>query len=160
MQYWSLVQNLRHECTVVLEQWLVVTLTGDQALLRLALFAAGFLPEILLDLVRQILKIRRVTIQLPRQAGNDLLGRHHLAGVAGRSRIATALVGWWPILSRIMAAPDRLDNSLDASLIYLFRRSLDDPAKATHYLDAADKVLVDIAGKRPLTSARSAARRG
>jgi hypothetical protein len=129
-------------------------------LLRLALFAAGFLPEIVLDLVRQILKIRRVTIQLPRQAGNDLLGRHHLARVAGRNRIATALVGWWPILSRIMAAPDRLDNSLDAlsNLIYLFRRSLDDPAKATHYLDAADKVLVDIAAKRPLTPARSAAR--
>jgi hypothetical protein len=52
-----------------------------------------------------------------------------------------------------MAAPDQLDYSLEAlsNLVYLIRRSLDNPAKATHYLDFAEKVLADIAANRPPT---------
>jgi hypothetical protein len=48
-----------------------------------------------------------------------------------------------------MPAPDQLDNPLEAlsNLLYLLRRSLDDPDKATTYLDLADKVLIDIAAK-------------
>jgi hypothetical protein len=46
-----------------------------------------------------------------------------------------------------MAAPDQLDNSLEAlsNLLYLIRHSLDDSAKAATYLDVADRVLIDIA---------------
>jgi hypothetical protein len=43
-----------------------------------------------------------------------------------------------------------LDNSLEtlSSLLYLIRRSLEDPAKAKTYLDIVDKVLIDIAANR------------
>jgi hypothetical protein len=60
-----------------------------------------------------------------------------------------------------MGAPDQLDNSLEAlsNLFYLLRRSLDDPAKATRYLDLADKVLIDIAANRPDHSAKCLAAR-
>jgi hypothetical protein len=46
-----------------------------------------------------------------------------------------------------MAPPHQLDNSLEAlsNLLYLIRRSLDDPTKAATYLDISDKVLIDIA---------------
>jgi hypothetical protein len=39
-----------------------------------------------------------------------------------------------------MEALHQLDNSLEAlsNLLYLIRRSLDDPAKATTYLDIAE----------------------
>jgi hypothetical protein len=51
-----------------------------------------------------------------------------------------------------------LDNLLEAlsNLLYLIRRSLDDPAKAKAYLDMADKVLIDMAANRPPTSAGDA----
>jgi hypothetical protein len=42
------------------------------------------------------------------------------------------------------------NNSLKAlsNLLYLLRRSLDEPARAEAYLDVADKVLTDIAANR------------
>jgi hypothetical protein len=44
----------------------------------------------------------------------------------------------------------QLDNSLEtlSNVLYLLRRSPDDPAKAATYLDFADKVLIDIAAKQ------------
>jgi hypothetical protein len=44
-------------------------------------------------------------------------------------------------------APQPIDDSPEvlSNLLYLIRRSLDDPAKATTYRDFADKVLIDIA---------------
>jgi hypothetical protein len=47
-------------------------------------------------------------------------------------------------------APKPIDNPLEAlsNLLYLVRRSLDDPARAKAYLDVADKVLADIAAAR------------
>jgi hypothetical protein len=51
-----------------------------------------------------------------------------------------------------MATSHELDSSLEglSNLLYLIRRSLDDPAKATRYLDLADQLLVDIAASRRL----------
>jgi hypothetical protein len=50
--------------------------------------------------------------------------------------------------------PQPVDNSLEAlsHLLDQIRLPLDDPAKATSYLDFTDKVLIDIAANRPLTS--------
>jgi hypothetical protein len=47
-------------------------------------------------------------------------------------------------------APQPIDNSLEAltNLLYLIRRTLDDPARAEAYLEVADKVLADIAASR------------
>jgi hypothetical protein len=49
--------------------------------------------------------------------------------------------------------PKPIDNSLEAlsNLLYLLRRSLDDPARAKAYLDVADQVLIDIADNRRIT---------
>jgi hypothetical protein len=57
-------------------------------------------------------------------------------------------------------APQRIGNSLEAlgNLLYLIRRSLDDPARAEAYLDVADKVLNDIAERRAAQSSRDPAR--
>jgi hypothetical protein len=54
---------------------------------------------------------------------------------------------------RYPTAPQPIDNSLEAlsHLLYLIRLSLDDPAKATSYLDFADQVLIDIAANRSPT---------
>jgi hypothetical protein len=51
-----------------------------------------------------------------------------------------------------MATSHQFDSSLEAlsNILYLLRRSLDDPAKATKYLDLADQLLVDIAASRRL----------
>jgi hypothetical protein len=48
------------------------------------------------------------------------------------------------------APPEQLDNLLEAlsNLLYLLRRSLDDPARAEAYLDVADNVLAELAAKR------------
>jgi hypothetical protein len=53
-------------------------------------------------------------------------------------------------------APEPIDNSLEAltNLLYLIRRSLDDPARAGTYLDLADQVLIDIAASRRIHSTR------
>jgi hypothetical protein len=47
-------------------------------------------------------------------------------------------------------AVHQLDNSLEAlrNLLYLIRRTLDDPARAEAYLDVADNVLAELAAKR------------
>jgi hypothetical protein len=49
-----------------------------------------------------------------------------------------------------MATSHQLDNSLEVltNLLYLIRLTLDDPAKATKYLDLADQMLIDIAARR------------
>jgi hypothetical protein len=56
-----------------------------------------------------------------------------------------------------MPAPDQLDNALEAlsNLLYLIWHSLDDPAKATTYLDIADRVLIDITAKHSFHRAGS-----
>jgi hypothetical protein len=53
---------------------------------------------------------------------------------------------------RIMATSHQFDSSLEAlsNILYLLRRSLDNPAKVTKYLDFADQLLVDIAASRRL----------
>jgi phosphoglycerate-specific signal transduction histidine kinase len=73
------------------------------------------------------------------------------SGMLARNGIATAAASH-AVLSRTMAVAHQLDNSLEAlsNLLYLLRRSLDDPAKATTYLDLADRVLIDIAAKHSL----------
>jgi hypothetical protein len=55
-------------------------------------------------------------------------------------------------------AAQQFDNSLEAlgNLLYLLRRSLDDPARATHYLDLADQVFINIVENRPDHPASSA----
>jgi hypothetical protein len=52
-----------------------------------------------------------------------------------------------------MSTSHQLDTSLEAltNLLYLIRRTLDDPARAEAYLDVADKVLLEIAASRPPT---------
>jgi hypothetical protein len=54
------------------------------------------------------------------------------------------------VLSMTMAAANQLDTSPEAfsNLLYLIRRTLDDPAMAEAYLDVVDKVLADIAANR------------
>jgi hypothetical protein len=83
------------------------------------------------------------------QACKTCLFGTYLARAAG-AKWQSNRIGSRPVLSRIMGAPDQLDNSLEAlsNLLYLIRRSLDDPAKAKTYLDIADKVLIDIAAKQ------------
>jgi hypothetical protein len=46
-----------------------------------------------------------------------------------------------------MARSHQLDTSLEVltNLVYLIRLTLDDPTKATKYLDLADQMLIDIA---------------
>jgi hypothetical protein len=65
----------------------------------------------------------------------ESLARYGVAVRPGRRRKPTG--PWYRCRSK---SPEILGN-----LLYLIRRSLDDPAKATLYLDLADKVLVDIA---------------
>jgi hypothetical protein len=78
------------------------------------------------------------------------LGLRHLARVAVRNGISNR-VGRGPILQKHADRP-----SLEAlgNLLYLIRRSLDDPAKAKAYLDVANKVLADIAANQPPTHTR------
>jgi hypothetical protein len=47
-------------------------------------------------------------------------------------------------------APEPIDNSLEAltNLLYLIRRTLNDPARAEVYLDIVDKVLAELAANR------------
>jgi hypothetical protein len=63
--------------------------------------------------------------------------------------IATAAAGS-AVPLRTMA--HQFDSSLEAltNILYLVRRSLNDPGKATKYLDLADQLLVDIAASRRL----------
>jgi hypothetical protein len=48
------------------------------------------------------------------------------------------------VLSMTMAAANQRDTSPEAfsNLLYLIRRSVDDPARAKAYLDVADQVLI------------------
>jgi hypothetical protein len=62
-------------------------------------------------------------------------------------------MAWQPLrqeTSYRRMAPEPIDNSLEAltNLLYLIRRTLNDPARAEAYLDVVDKVLADIAGAR------------
>jgi hypothetical protein len=54
------------------------------------------------------------------------------------------------VLLSTMATSHQFDSSLEAlsNILYLIRRSLNDPAKTTKYLDIADQLLVDIAASR------------
>jgi hypothetical protein len=62
------------------------------------------------------------------------------------------------VLSMTMAAANQRDTSPEAfsNLLYLIRRSVDDPARAKAYLDVADQVLIDIAANRRITPPGSA----
>jgi hypothetical protein len=73
--------------------------------------------------------------------------RHSLARNGNATEAACA-----PVITRTMGAPDQVDDSLKtlSNLLYLLRRSLDDPAKATKYHDLADQLLVDIAASHRL----------
>jgi hypothetical protein len=65
--------------------------------------------------------------------------------------MATALASE-AVLSRTVAGVHQLDTLLEVLtyLVYLIRCTLDEPAKATKYLDFADQVLIDIAANRRL----------
>jgi hypothetical protein len=60
-------------------------------------------------------------------------------------------------VAHLICMAPRLNSSVETlgNLLHLIRHSLGNPADATTYLDIADKVLVEIASKRPLAPAGS-----
>jgi hypothetical protein len=83
------------------------------------------------------------------QAGKTRVFGTTMREPLARNSIATAAAGD-VVLLRTMAGADQLDTSLEAlsNLLYLIRRTLNDPARSEACLNIVDKVLADIAANR------------
>jgi hypothetical protein len=92
-----------------------------------------------------------------KQLGNAVPRRQEYRGSSLARKCRCNRGDWRPLPIKTMVPPNQLDNSLEAlsNLLYQIRRSLDDPAKATTYLDFADRVLIDIAAKHSFRRAGS-----